>query len=173
MCSSDLLGHVRSLRLKRHPEPGEQLAAVAGGRGKDERWSRVVHVGVTCGFDVRNLLTYDAPPMSGSLHAWYSRRELEALADRDGAISGELEIRRFARFVGMLHSDAGSVKASLEFDQRRDGWLGVGLRYEAVVELTCQRCLEPFRHELAGYVNVVLADDESTSATVQIGRAHV
>ena len=36
---------------------------------------------VTHGFDVRNPLTYDARPMSGSLHAWYSLRDLESLAD--------------------------------------------------------------------------------------------
>lgn len=107
--------------------------------------------------------------MSGSLHAWYSRRELEALADREGVISGELELRRFARLVGMLHSDAGSVRASLKFNQRRDGWLEVAVHYEASVELTCQRCLEPFHHELAGDVNVVLTDGESTAAVVPEG----
>jgi uncharacterized protein len=107
--------------------------------------------------------------MSGSLHAWFSRRELEALADREGVISGELELRRFARLVGMLHSDAGSVRASLRFNQGRGGWLEVAVHYEASVELTCQRCLEPFRHELAEDVNVVLVDPEAVPATVPEG----
>jgi uncharacterized protein len=37
------------------------------------------------------------------------------------------------------------------------------------VELVCQRCLEPFRHELAQRVNVVVADSDSLPATVPEG----
>ena len=107
--------------------------------------------------------------MSGSLHAWYSRRDLESLADREGVLSGELRLSKLTRLVGMLHSDAGSVRASLKFSQRRDGGLGVELRYSASVELACQRCLEPFRHEVAGNVNVALADAESMAASVPEG----
>ncbi|HVY67167.1 MAG TPA: YceD family protein [Gammaproteobacteria bacterium] len=107
--------------------------------------------------------------MSGSLDAWYSRRELEALADREGVLSGELRLSRLRRLVGMLYSDAGSVRASLRFSQRRDGWLAVDLDYAATVELVCQRCLEPFRRELAGRSKIVLADAVSLPATVPEG----
>ena len=107
--------------------------------------------------------------MSGSLHAWYGPRELESLADQEGVLSGELRPSELTRLVGMLHSDDGSVRVSLKFGQRRDGWLEVELTYTATVELTCQRCLEPFRYELAGHANVVLADAESTLATVPEG----
>jgi uncharacterized protein len=107
--------------------------------------------------------------MSGSLHAWYSQRDLESLADREGVLSGELQLSKLRRLVGMLHSDAGSVRASLKFGQRRDGALEVELTCTAAVVLTCQRCLEPFRHELVGRVNVVLADAESTPDTVPEG----
>jgi len=69
----------------------------------------------------------------------------------------------------MLHSEAGSVRASLKFGQRRDGWLEVELTYTAAMELVCQRCLEPFRYELAGRVNVVLADAGSVPAVVPEG----
>jgi uncharacterized protein len=37
------------------------------------------------------------------------------------------------------------------------------------LELTCQRCLEPFRHELAGCVSVVLVDAGSAPAEVPEG----
>jgi len=104
--------------------------------------------------------------MSGSLHAWYSLRELEALAAREGTLAGELDLKRLTRLVSMLHSDAGSVRASLRFQQRRDGWLGLELATEAAVELVCQRCLEPYRHALAERVNVVLADAVSVPATI-------
>ena len=107
--------------------------------------------------------------MSGSLHAWYSPRDLESLADRAGVLSGELQPSKLTRLVGMLHSDAGSVRASLKFGQRREGWLEVELTYTAAVELVCQRCLEPFSHELAGRVNVALADAGSAQDTVPDG----
>jgi uncharacterized protein len=124
---------------------------------------------VTYGFDVRNLLTYDARPMSGSLRAWYSLRDLESLANREVTLSGELKIDNLTRLKGLLHSGVGSVRATLCFRQRGDGWLAVELDYEASVDLVCQRCLEPFRHELADTVNVVLADEDSVPLAVPAG----
>jgi len=106
--------------------------------------------------------------MSGSLHAWYSQRDLESLAERQGVLSGNLQLSKLTRLVGMLHSDAGSVEASLKFGQRR-GALEAELTYTAAVELTCQRCLEPFRYELAGSVNVALVDAGSTLYMVPEG----
>jgi len=107
--------------------------------------------------------------MSGSLHAWYSLHDLESLAGRDVALSGELTLDKLPRLVSLLHSDVGSVRASLRFRQRRDGWLAVELEYQASVQLVCQRCLEPFRHDMADRVDVVLADAGSVPAIVPVG----
>src|SRR5262245_7047700 len=107
--------------------------------------------------------------MSGSLHAWYSLRDLESLADRGVTLSGELEIGTLTRLTSLLHSDFGSVRATLRFRQRGDGWLQAELGLKALVELVCQRCLEPFRHELEETVNVVLAGSDSLPATVPEG----
>lgn len=115
------------------------------------------------------MLTYDARPMSGSLHAWYSLGDLESLADRGVALRGELDIGLLTRLKGLLHSDAGSVSATLGFEQRRDGWLGVDLDYRAEVELLCQRCLEPFRHEIADRVDVAVADAAALPAAAPAG----
>jgi DUF177 domain-containing protein len=106
--------------------------------------------------------------MSGSLHAWYSLRDLESLADRGVTLSGELDIGRLTRLRGLLHSDSGSVKATLRFRQRGVGWLASEVEYRADVELVCQRCLEPFRQELEERVNVVIADSDSLT-TVPAG----
>jgi uncharacterized protein len=84
-------------------------------------------------------------------------------------LNGELDIGKLTRLKSLLHSDAGSVRATLRFRQRGGGWLGLTLDYQADVELVCQRCLEPFRHELADNVNVVLADAESATAMVPAG----
>jgi uncharacterized protein len=107
--------------------------------------------------------------MSGSLHTWYSLRDLETLAARGGALSGELDIGTLTRFKSLLHSDSGSVKATLRFRQRGDGWLAAEVGFGAAVELTCQRCLEPFRHELAENVHVVIAPSDSLPAAVPTG----
>jgi uncharacterized protein len=107
--------------------------------------------------------------MSGSLHAWYSLRDLESLANRGVTLGGALDVGELTRLAGMLHSDAGSVRAELEFRQRSDGWLGAELDYQAAVDLVCQRCLEPFRHELAEHVQVVLADADALPATTPDG----
>jgi uncharacterized protein len=107
--------------------------------------------------------------MSGSLHAWYSLRDLESLADRGVTLEGELPIGKLTRLESLLHSDAGSVRATLRFRQRHDGWLASELEYRGAVELVCQRCLEPYRHELGGTVNVVLADSASLPAAVPEG----
>jgi uncharacterized protein len=124
---------------------------------------------VTHGFDVRNLLTYDARPMSGPLHTPYSLHDLESRANREVVLSGELQISKLSRLRSLLHSDAGSVRATLRFRQRGDGWLGSELELAAAVELVCQRCLEPFRYELAETVNVVLASSDSLPASVPDG----
>ena len=107
--------------------------------------------------------------MSGSLHAWYSLRDLESLADRGVTLSGELNIGQLTRLRGLLHSDSGSVRATLRFRQRGDGWLASEVEYRADVELVCQRCLEPFRQELEESVNVVIADSDSLPATAPTG----
>ena len=107
--------------------------------------------------------------MSGSLHAWYSLRDLKSLADRGVTLSGELDIGKLTRLRGLLHSGFGSVRATLHFRQRADGWFQVELEVAADVELKCQRCLEPLRQELNESVNVVVAASDSLPATVPAG----
>jgi len=111
--------------------------------------------------------------MSGSLHVWYGLRELETLGKRQATISGELPLRKLTRLAELLHNpdgDAGgSVEASLRFEQRGDGWVGVMLDYDTTVELTCQRCLEPFRERIAGRVDMVIAESDPPPAVAPDG----
>lgn len=107
--------------------------------------------------------------MSGSLHAWYGLRDLAALAGREAALSGKLDLSKLTRLLSLLRSDAGMVEATLEFRRRRDGWLAVGLDYRATLELTCQRCLEPVRHEMGEHVDLVVAEEGATPTAVPTG----
>jgi uncharacterized protein len=107
--------------------------------------------------------------MSGSLHVWYSLRDLATLGARHGTLGGEIELGKLQRLAALLHDDGGSVRASLRFQQRGDGWLAVRLEYETTVRLMCQRCLEPYSERVAGQVELALAESGSMPSAVPEG----
>jgi uncharacterized protein len=107
--------------------------------------------------------------MSGSLHAWYSLRDLEALGGRQGKLVGELELARLPRLAGLLHSATGSVRASLQFRQRGVGRLTATLELATTVELVCQRCLEPFAQPIAERVELMLVEPGEAGASTPDG----
>ena len=99
--------------------------------------------------------------MPGSLHAWYSLYDLEALAEREATISGEIELRQLTRLRDVLHSDSGSVQAVLKFSRQASVYVTVELKIDATVDLICQRCLEPMQHRVSEEVSLVLLDQDS------------
>jgi uncharacterized protein len=111
--------------------------------------------------------------MPGSLHTWYSWRDLEALGVRQAVLTGELELNRLTRLVDLLHSSAGSVKATLRVGRPQTGWLGIELEYETTVELVCQRCLEPITQHLAERVELALVESAAMEPHVPNGREPV
>jgi uncharacterized protein len=111
--------------------------------------------------------------MSGSLRAWYSLRDLEALAGRQGELDGELELASLPRLAGLLHSTAGSVRASLHFRQRGVGPLAVTLAVDTTVELVCQRCLEPFAQPIAQRHELLLVEPDASGASIPDGHEPV
>ena len=110
--------------------------------------------------------------MSGSLHAWYSLRDLESLG-RQGELSGELRLEKLPRLAGLLQSAEGSVRASLRFRQRGDGRLAFTLEYETTVQLLCQRCLEPYGQHIANRVELVLVEEGAAEASLPQGHEPV
>ncbi len=99
--------------------------------------------------------------MPRSLYAWYSLNELEALGQREAQLSGAIDLKRLIRLSELLHSEHGSVRASLEFGQRGTGYTTVHLRYEIDFELECQRCLEPMKENISRDVSFVVVENES------------
>ena len=107
--------------------------------------------------------------MSRSLHTWYSLQDLEAFGVRRVTLSGELATAKMSRLADLLHADDGSVKVSLSFRQRSDGGLTLELAYEATLELTCQRCLEPLRRHVAERIEMAVVGSESMASALPSG----
>lgn len=107
--------------------------------------------------------------MPNALHAWYSLRDLEALGVRQAELHGELQLRQLSRFAPLLNSTNGSVKATLRFRQPTAGWVSVTVQYDAAVELTCQRCLEPMTAHLAATAELALVESSALESLVPQG----
>lgn len=99
--------------------------------------------------------------MPGSLQAWYSVGDLEALGSRGAELAGELDLDRMPRLGELLHDGGGSVKATLRLRHRDGGGLVLDLDFETTLPLTCQRCLEPVAHRVAEHVELAVVESEA------------
>lgn len=104
--------------------------------------------------------------MPGSLYAWYSLYDLEALADREGVLSGEIELRKLTRLREILHSDRGNIQASLKLHRQVNGSVTVDLAYATVLELICQRCLEPLVQNVSEQLSLTLLEPGSMNGEI-------
>jgi uncharacterized protein len=104
--------------------------------------------------------------MPGPLYAWYSLYDLDALAEREAVLSGEIGLRQLTRLREILHSDRGNIQASLKFHRQTDRSVTVDLSFETVLELTCQRCLEPVVRSVSERSSLTLLAPESMNSRV-------
>ncbi len=111
--------------------------------------------------------------MSGALQTWYSPAELDAFADRGAVLRENVELSRLTRLREALGSEAGSVEAVLEFAPRRTGWMPAELKFETRLELTCQRCLEPFELAVQERIELGFVDSPAMEACLPEGRVAV
>ena len=112
--------------------------------------------------------------MPGSLYAWYTLYDLDALGERKAVLSGEIELRQLTRLREVLHSDRGSIQASLKFHRQTNRSVTVDLAFETVLELICQRCLEPLVQNVSERSSLTLLGPESmTSEMAKEGEAVV
>ena len=107
--------------------------------------------------------------MPGSLHTWYSLYDLGVLGDREARLTGEIELAQLTRLRELLHADRGSVRASLLFGQRGSDCVTVELDYEVVLELECQRCLEPLVQEMSEHVSIALLGTDTPESCAPEG----
>ena len=81
-------------------------------------------------------------------------------------MSGEIELRQLTRLRGILHSDRGRIQANLKFYRQTNLSVTVDLSFETVLELICQRCLEPLEHNVHEQVSLTLIEPESVRKEV-------
>ncbi len=93
--------------------------------------------------------------MSRALQGWF---EPHVLGERKVRLEGEIPVSKLHRIRDLLASDIGSVRAGLSFDQLGDGTVLLDMSVTAEVELTCQRCLEPFAHNLEALTKLALIE---------------
>jgi uncharacterized protein len=99
--------------------------------------------------------------MPAPLRAWYTPAEIEALARRKASFQGEFSLVELERLAAYLRASDGLVRVRLEFDEGGAGWHTIRLRIEAALQVTCQRCLEPFQIELEEEVAFGIVADVS------------
>jgi uncharacterized protein len=81
---------------------------------------------------------------------------------QEGKTTGFITLDRLPRFVDCLASAKGSVEVELGFDtDQRTGTKIINGRIEALVEVICQRCLEPLEITLSDDINLALIRREA------------
>lgn len=66
---------------------------------------------------------------------------------------------KLERLSGSLHDNSGELFATLRFTSGT-GYLGLNGTVEASLDLICQRCLQPMKHEVSGQFKFGLMTDE-------------
>lgn len=107
--------------------------------------------------------------MPASLRAWYTPADFESLAAHTRVLAGEFSVADMDRLTEHLGSAAGSCEAWFAFSRREPGWIGLEVTLQAVLTVTCQRCLEPLNLEIAERVEVGLIDTDHTTAVLPEG----
>jgi DUF177 domain-containing protein len=112
--------------------------------------------------------------MRAPLRAWYTAADVEALAARRATLVGEIKLGDLARLSEYLRATRGwrdreqaggsVVKVELAFGTRQLGLHTLGLRYEAVLDVICQRCLDVYSLAISNRVEFAILTSESSLA---------
>jgi DUF177 domain-containing protein len=112
--------------------------------------------------------------MRAPLRAWYTAADVEVLAARKATLVGEIRLGDLSRLSEYLYSTrgwrdpeqpgGGVVKVELVFGTRQLGLHTLTLRYEAVLNVVCQRCLELYELDISNRVEFAVLTSNSSLA---------
>ena len=107
------------MRLEGHAQPREQLAAVGGRGGEDERWHAAAlriafekqWLRPKSGFDLGGLDTYYTRPMSGprEMAPWSKPLEVDRLAESQADLDYEIQLAELPGLRSLRGGVAGKV----------------------------------------------------------------
>ena len=87
--------------------------------------------------------------------------EVERFAVKRKRIEGAFAVASLDRLMQMVAGPDGEVGFALEFFRDEQGQSRISGTIQGSVMLTCQRCLQPVRHELVACVELMALVDES------------
>lgn len=122
------------------------------------RWKTAPH------FDFRGPPIYHRALMQSALPEWVSPHKL---CDRGGSVAGRVPVSGLARLCELLHTLEGEVDARLDFgrDDARQPYVVV--RVSAVLQLTCQRCMQAVSWPLERTTRLEPVDNENDAEQVE------
>lgn len=88
------------------------------------------------------------------------------LAETERVLEGGLEISKMPRLSKLAKQAAGQVECELKF-HKTAGDCYLSGRLEAVLRLTCQRCLEDFELPVTSEFSLLLVESDSMAERVQ------
>ena len=89
-------------------------------------------------------------------------------AKAGSSLSGEWPLAELPRIRGELHSERGTLHFELEGVPEEQGRPALRLRVSGVLDLTCQRCLEPLEHPLRAEALLLLYAGEPEFAALPV-----
>ncbi len=91
------------------------------------------------------------------------------LAQQSACISGTLTLRSMERLCQCLVSSEGQVEASLSFSRDASRQLLITGTIVAMVQMTCQRCLQPVDVDIDTAFTLAIISSEEAAARLQEG----
>jgi uncharacterized protein len=73
-------------------------------------------------------------------------------ADNAIRLHGVLQVKDMQRLCGSLHSTEGEVEVNVRFGVDEQGMRYMRGQYTTQLVLQCQRCMEPYAHEMTGEI---------------------
>lgn len=83
------------------------------------------------------------------------------LAEGQERLTGELSLVAFERLKGIISRTRGQVAYHLAFNKNEEGYITIVGELDAVVTLTCQRCLKPMEKALHSDISVAIVANKA------------
>jgi len=84
-------------------------------------------------------------------------------ADQNKVLQGDIAVHMLPRLADIVCSTEGEVEVRLEFDRGEQRLRVIKGELRAVLELTCERCLEPVKKEVVSnfQLGIVISDEQA------------